>query len=315
MRKIIFVLLISVFYNTFAQTDLYKIHFYQSFDDNTPGPYLRSEWKEDWKPTWSHSDPREENWNSYGQLKIVAEGENKFFRREVKAGEISTGEKKGCNWYIDIDDVDEMYYSFKVRFPENLFTQNKHFEGKINGMYNPYSDKPVGTKPDPNTGFTTFMMFQNTKDFKNIEIFLYISYQEMRCNACAGDYPLAFCPDEYKLYYGNWRPVNFLFDPDKWYTITQRLVMNDPFQSNGIIEIFINNELIASYDDYRFRDTDSLKIEYLLVTSFFGGGPPVASEVDTYFDFDDFMAFTYKVGANVPRGTKKSTVEGSLSFR
>lgn len=302
---------ISVFL-TFSQeknTDIFNILFQQSFEDNTVGNYLRSEWAEDWHlPLNYGSDPRPQNWDSYGQLKIVNEGGNKFFRREVKAGEISTGSRKGCNWFVDIPDVDELYFSFRVRFPYSMFNQGKHIGGKLNGLYNPYSKNPVGEKPLPNTGFNTLMMFGNpSHDYSKLKMSLYIYYQEMKYNACKSSYPLFACPEEDRIYYGNYSPVNFYFEPDTWYNITQRLVMNDTMTSNGIIEIYIDGQLIASYNHFRFRDTEDIKIEYLEITNFFGGGISSAPKYDTWFDFDDFIAFTYKNSADMPKGTLKNT--------
>lgn len=291
----------------FLQDNSPIVLFKQTFEDNTPGQYLRSEWAEDWKPLSPiASDPRPQHWESYGQLKIVEEKGNKFMRREVKTGESGTGEFEGCNWFVDIDDVDEIYFSYKVRFPTNMFFQGKHIEGKLNGLYNPYSKTPVGHKPDRNSGFNSLLMFRNTKDFKNIEIYLYTYYQEMGHNACASEYPVELCPDSDKIYYGNYQPVHFFFDPETWYTITQRCVMNDPGLSNGIIEIFIDGELKASYNHFTFRDNNDVKIEYLEISNFFGGGKSAAPAFPTYFDFDDFTAFSYKESSEIPRGTRVS---------
>jgi hypothetical protein len=306
-RTAIFIFVLHISFILFSQVEEYRILFKQTFEKNTVGKYLRKEWAENWNlPVNYFSDPRPAYWDSYDQFKIVEEDNNKFFRREVKPGEIGTGEKEGCTWNVPVGPVDELYFSFKVRFPESMFTQGKHIEGKLHGLYKP-SNSVAGQRPLPNTGFYTLMMFRNTPDFKRLSINLYIYYQDMQHNACAKSYPLAFCPEEDRIYYGNYRPVNFYFDPDRWYTITQRCVMNDPGEANGIIEIFIDGDLIASYNHYRFRDTDAVKIEYLSVSNFFGGGPPTAPAFHTHFDFDDFIAFTYTDEADVPKGTNLSS--------
>ena len=56
-----------------------------------------------------------------------------------------------------------------------------------------------------------------------------------------------------------------------WYQISQRIRMNDPANSNGVIQIWLNGKLVVNQHDIQFRTTPDLGIDQFYFSHFFGG--------------------------------------------
>jgi hypothetical protein len=123
-----------------------------------------------------------------------------------------------------------------------------------------------------------------------------------------------YYPDIYKLYgdkvpvpgkkyYGDGKTLSpgYTLQPEVWYTITQRVVMNTPGSANGLVEGYINGKLCATHTGLRFRDISTLQIDRVFFSNFFGGGgiKPVQTE---NICFDDFYVYTYNSNVKVARG-------------
>lgn len=75
-------------------------------------------------------------------------------------------------------------------------------------------------------------------------------------------------------------PLNIqqiIFESGKSYTITLHTVMNAFGQKDGIIEVYINGELVANYNNFEFRnhETNSGNIEYLDFSASLKGADPL----------------------------------------
>jgi hypothetical protein len=82
---------------------------------------------------------------------------------------------------------------------------------------------------------------------------------------------------------------DWTFTPGPWHQIEQAVDLNVPGQSNGRIRVWFDGKLVLDQTGLVFRTTDSLKIEGLFFSTFFGGGDPSwATPVSTYVDFADF---------------------------
>jgi hypothetical protein len=277
-----------------------EILFVQDFNDNTPGPYLRSEFEKDFPAIQGVTDPRPLYWDSpsfinslgkrvqAGKLLILQENSNKFIRHEIKAGESSSSYDHGMLWYQDIKDCDEAWFSFKVRFDSAFFTSGKFVSGKIHGLYNPY-DGDAGQRPGANTGFSASIMFQNSSKYDSLWLHSYIYHQNMPWNDCKCWTKDWKCPyDSCKVYWGEGQDVGSSFKPNKWYTVLEHVKLNDPYENNGIVEFYIDGKLISFRNNYRFRDTEAVKIEQLKISNFMSS----PANKDTYVDFDDFKVIT-----------------------
>lgn len=76
-----------------------------------------------------------------------------------------------------------------------------------------------------------------------------------------------------KKYYGAGPLLNagFILKPNVWYTVTQRVVLNTPGKSNGLVEGFINGKKCAQQTGIRFRDVSDLTIDRIYFANFLGG--------------------------------------------
>jgi len=59
--------------------------------------------------------------------------------------------------------------------------------------------------------------------------------------------------------------------------------------SNGKLQIWIDGKTVINSKDLKFRNTDSVKIDSLFFSNFFGGDDASWSSTrNTYIDFDNF---------------------------
>ena len=93
------------------------------------------------------------------------------------------------------------------------------------------------------------------------------------------------------------------FKSGRWYQIRHRVVMNTPGQEDGVMMAWLDGKLVLNRRDIRYRDIDSLQIDQLKFSTFFGGNhQSFATTKDEYAYFDDFTIY-----AVVP-GTRFHTV-------
>lgn len=284
---------ILIFYLGMPQesNSIFNIYFKQDFEDDTPGIYDYNELLEDWNyPGWT--DPRQEYWDSYGQILITSENNNKFLRHEIMEGEASTNDKHGMQWWSDIgDSYDEAYFSYRLRLREGF---EPVLSGKFSGLKGG-RDFPVDNPPGYDDGWVQMLTWNYYPD-----LIQYIYWQKQPGNS--GDPFL----------------VNYGLPTGIWMTVTTRVVMNtvtnDVGNPDGLCETFVDGVLYSQITNLIYRNHDDIGIEQMLITNFFGGDPTPewAAKRDEYVDFDDFVLFTYKDGVDVPRGTEPSQKNRTL---
>lgn len=252
--------------------------FRSDFSRNTVGSYKESEWKIDWKsPAWAN--------HKYGYGKIVQEGTNKYLMLTHYAGSFGAGD--GYQWDTKFGTgYNELYLSYRIKFSSGFATTK--LDGKLPGLGGGGTVSPGKL---PSDRFSGKYMFKGT----NIKFYLY--YHEMY--KLAGDaYPVSG-----KTYYGQGPYLNqgLTFQPGIWYTITQRIVLNNVGKKDGLVEGFVNGKLVCSVKGMCFRTSTTLKIDKISFANFFGGSgvPPTKTET---VSFDDFYAYTYASGVSVARG-------------
>lgn len=90
---------------------------------------------------------------------------------------------------------------------------------------------------------------------------------------------------------------NIQLTPGKWECLEMHYKLNTLGKSDGLIEGWYNNHLAIEKNNIHFRDTDSLKIDNIFFTTFFGGATPdYASPQDQYATFDNFVLATSHIG-------------------
>jgi hypothetical protein len=270
-------------------TSYMNVVFNVDFSKNPVGSYSKSLWYADWNhPYWANS--------AIGYGKIEASGSNKYLKETFPKGTfLLTG--AGTQWEAILSKgYDELYLTYKVKFSKG-FT-NKNYHGKLPGLAGGKSSN-AGYLPTGKDGWTARYMFHGT----SINFYLYYPdmYKEYGDKA----------PVSKKNYYGVGKTLSpgYTLQPEVWYTITQRIVMNTLGKRDGLVEGFINGKLCATQTGLRFRDISTLQIDRVFFSNFFGGSgiKPVQTE---YISFDDFYVYTYSSSVKVARG-KSSNPAGT----
>ncbi|MFN2289303.1 MAG: polysaccharide lyase [Chromatocurvus sp.] len=75
-----------------------------------------------------------------------------------------------------------------------------------------------------------------------------------------------------------------LVEKNRWYSVEQYLQLNTPGESNGVMKSWVDGVLVFNREDYRFRDTDELKIETLWMNVYHGGTRSSSQDIRLYID-------------------------------
>jgi len=73
-------------------------------------------------------------------------------------------------------------------------------------------------------------------------------------------------------------------EKDRWDSVEQHLVLNTPGVNDGILEAWVDGRLAYRETDWRWRDTDSLKIEQIWLNIYHGGTDVPDQDISLYLD-------------------------------
>lgn len=170
----------------------------------------------------------------------------------------------GAQFFADLgmQPQNSLRLSYYVRFPKDFnFVKGGKLPGLFGGTVN-----NGGKIPDGTNGFSTRYMWRKDGDG---EVYAYLPTSSEHGTS---------------LGRGNWR-----FKPETWHHIEQEVVLNQPGQQHGRIQVWVDGKLVLTQSNLIFRTTDTLKIEGVFFSTFFGGGTPSwATPKDVYVDFADF---------------------------
>ncbi|MBN8414377.1 hypothetical protein LCL99_11535 [Halomonas denitrificans] len=81
----------------------------------------------------------------------------------------------------------------------------------------------------------------------------------------------------------------FSFPSGQWVTLEQEIILNDPGQANGVARVWVNGQPLIEQTDITYRTSDSVHIDGLMFSTFFGGhGKDWRTPRDQHVDFADF---------------------------
>lgn len=287
-----------------AAGDIFNVYFELDFQQRDPGPYTDDEIAADWLGGGGSYQPE--------LVTIEDEAGNRFLENAMPAGQMGLSES-GLDWYMTLPDasLSELYVSYRMKFSENMateYTPNPDGDYPLHwlsgkaalGLYTNHGWGGAGTRPGPDEGFFVLQMF-DTRPAEQVATKFYVYDQNTACleNCEDGD------PDN-DVYWGGSFPTGALLEANVWYDVTYRIALNDPWTDNGLLEYFVDGNLLVSYDTFRFRDTEAVTIEILNFANFLGGSGTVPT-LDGWWAFDDIILFDYNANApDVPRGTTPS---------
>jgi len=78
--------------------------------------------------------------------------------------------------------------------------------------------------------------------------------------------------------------LNGLLDKNRWYSIEQRVKLNDPGKPNGILQTWVDGRQAVYVDNMMYRKTDKLMIERLWMDVYHGGTGRPKQDIHLYID-------------------------------
>ena len=243
------------------------ILFTQGLDHRTPGPYTESMLEADWNdPTWS-------NGVEDGRVSVVATEEpgNHALAVLYPQGEYGTS-KTGAQWKIPLGGAfEQATLSYRIRFTGDFdFVKGGKLPGLIGGTGN-----TGGSVPDGTDGWSARMMWRTDG-----AIVQYV-YHPDQPGGYGEDLPWSI----------DGEPIRF--ERDRWYTLRHEITMNTPGEPDGVIRTWLDGVPALTITDLRFRDVETLAIDTVYFSTFFGGGSSSwATTADETVWFDDFEVRT-----------------------
>ena len=231
-----------------------------------PGWSWRNTFDNDWKSDWKVLEER--RWGMEN-LEVRKEENNRFLRVNFPKGSASPNVTKsvgapvgGAQFINRLGAFDSLYLSYSFKF-KNDFRFGKG--GKLPGLYGGTGNSG-GNIPNGYDGFSTRFMWRKNGEG---ELYAYLPGSK--------DWGTS-------LGKGSW-----FFKSGEWYKLQHKIKLNEVGKENGEVAIWLNDKLIYQQDGLEFRKTDSLKINGIFFSTFFGGNDNTwASPENTYIDFDDF---------------------------
>ena len=91
-----------------------------------------------------------------------------------------------------------------------------------------------------------------------------------------------------KFWVYTWKEI-FKFTPWENYNISQEIVLNDVWKSNGTLKVYVNSELMYEKSDIIYRKSYDVNIDWLLFSTFFWWNDDSwATPKDTFIIFKNF---------------------------
>lgn len=230
---------------------------------------------ENWQSPWNMAAAKawgEEN------LEIVDVADGPFsqaLRVQYPAGSVSPSYARkadapvgGSQFYADlgIAPQESLRLSYYLRFsPDFDFVKG----GKLPGLYGGEGGSG-GNIPNGQDGFSTRFMWRANGDG---EVYAYLPTSR-RFGTSIGQ--------------GDWR-----FQPGVWHHLEQEIRLNQPGVADGRVRVWLDGQLVLDQVGLIFRSVDSLKVDGIFFSTFFGGSDESwATPEDVYVDFANFTVST-----------------------
>ncbi|MBW4469876.1 MAG: polysaccharide lyase [Stenomitos rutilans HA7619-LM2] len=157
---------------------------------------------------------------------------------------------------------DSLRLSYYVRFSNNF---NFVKGGKLPGFFGG-TETSGGRTPDGTNGFSTRFMWRKKGQG---EVYAYLPTSSKYGTSIGR---------------GNW-----IFTPGTWHHLEQQVDLNQPEQSNGRVQVWLDGQKVLDQNKLQFRTTETLKIEGVFFSTFFGGNDRSwATPKDVTVDFANF---------------------------
>ena len=166
--------------------------------------------------------------------------------------------------------LDDAYLRYWVRFPTDFeFVRG----GKLPGLFGG-TEVSGGEQPNGTNGFSTRLMWRSLGAG---EVYLYAPHQS---GASLGR--------------GSWT-----WPRGAWTCVEQHVTLNRPGSNDGSVTVWLNGTQALSLQGILYRTVDSLKIDGIFFSTFYGGADPGwAPSRDEHVDFAGFAFSPQRVGCS-----------------
>ncbi len=270
---------------TAASASQATVIYNNNFDDDPVGTYTVANLGADWNsPSWN--DGVDE-----GRVEIT-DGPNAYGARSLVVNYIEgTTTDAKSQWKLELNNAyEELYFSYRVRFDDGFdFVRGGKLPGLVGGDAN-----VGGNIPDGTDGWSARMMWRTNgsggspTNGDTANAVQYVYHPDMP-GTSGEDFKWDDTPN-------GWAEL----ESGVWYNFQHRVVMNTPGQNDGIIQAWLDGEMVLDVQNIRFRDIASLKIDQMYFSTFFGGSSTIweaAKDEQAYFD--DFVISTTPIGSGM----------------
>lgn len=198
---------------------------------------------------------------------ILVETSNRFMRVNYPAGGVGPSQG-GVQFLVPFQkNYNELFLSYRVRFGKNFeFVKGGKLPGLVGGKH------PTGCKPNVD-GFSARNMWRPEGGLVQ-----YI-YWPKQPHICGDDL----------IYQNQNRKMRLI--PERWYTITHHIKMNDLSKNNGELQSWVDGELMLNDSSRVWRlENANFGIDGFYFSTFFGGNDESwAPKANQTIDFDDIV--------------------------
>ena len=174
-------------------------------------------------------------------------------------------------------EPEEIFFRYYLRFADDWKPERG---GKLPGIGGTYGRAGWGGRPvNGRDGWSARGLFNGQK---------------------AGHTPIGFyCYHaDMKGKYGDnwlWDQGGFVgLENNRWYSIEQRARLNTPGKNDGILQGWVDGQLVFEKSDVRMRDVDTLKIETVWLNLYYGG--TWTADADYHVYIDDVVISKVRIG-------------------
>ncbi|MFC4542240.1 polysaccharide lyase [Halosolutus amylolyticus] len=208
--------------------------------------------------------------NSYsmGNVSIVS---NPAYENSACEIRIQEGGHEGASMHYLFDDQwgyepEELHARYWLRFSDNW---NSNWNGKLPGFGATDGETVARASGRPNgyDGWSARGSFYSTSGTSDpVDIGYYVYHPEQSSQ------------------YGDHVTAGANLERGTWYQIDQRVELNTPGENDGVLQLWIDEELYIDENSFRFRDTSDLKIESYWGHVYHGGSEPSPNDMAVYWD-------------------------------
>ncbi|MEB3356358.1 MAG: hypothetical protein VKK04_06505 [Synechococcales bacterium] len=228
-----------------------------------------------WQTVWQLQPQGQWGLENLEQMTVLGDRFPSYFRVHYPARSASPTVARtqgvplgGTQFYasLGLPSQEALRLRYFVRFSENFdFMKGGKLPGLYGGAGNSGGDIPDGTD-----GFSTRLMWRQRGEG---EVYAYLPTSIDHGTSIGRT---------------GWR-----FQPGVWHQIEQEVVLNQPGEANGRIRLWLDGVMVVDQGGLTFRTVETLQINGILFSTFFGGGDASwATPADVFVDFADFAVYS-----------------------